>query len=119
MKNYGTLKAGTASYYLVYNFLSSHLLTKNIQTYRTIILLVVLYGSLTLREECSLRVFENSVLSKISDRNACGVLSRTPEGKRPISRHRHRCEDNTKMSLKPRGWKGVDWIHLTQVRDIK
>jgi hypothetical protein len=37
--------------------------------YRTIILLVVLYGcetwSLTLREECRLRVFENRVLWRI------------------------------------------------------
>ena len=37
--------------------------------YRTIILLVVVYGcetwSLTLREECGLRVFENRVLWKI------------------------------------------------------
>jgi hypothetical protein len=44
------------------------LLSKNlkIRIYRTIILLVVLYGcetwSVTLREECKLRVFENRVL---------------------------------------------------------
>jgi hypothetical protein len=40
-----------------------------IKIYRTIILLVVLNGcetwSLTLREECRLRVFENRVLRKI------------------------------------------------------
>jgi hypothetical protein len=40
-----------------------------INTYRTIILLVVLCGSetwsLTLREECRLRVFENRVLRRI------------------------------------------------------
>jgi hypothetical protein len=40
-----------------------------IKIYRTIILPVVLYGcetwSLTLREECRLRVFENSLLRKI------------------------------------------------------
>ena len=40
-----------------------------IKIYRTIILLVVLYGcengSLTLREERRLRVFENSVLRKV------------------------------------------------------
>jgi hypothetical protein len=47
------------------------LLSKNlkIKIYRTIILPVVLYGretwSLTLREECSLRVFENRVLRRI------------------------------------------------------
>jgi hypothetical protein len=40
-----------------------------IKIYRTIILLVVLYGCetwpLTLREECRLRVFENGVLRRI------------------------------------------------------
>ena len=47
------------------------LLSKNIKIvlYRTIILSVVLYGcetwSLTLREECRLRVFENRVLRRI------------------------------------------------------
>jgi hypothetical protein len=47
------------------------LLSKNvkIKIYRTIILLVVLYGCeswpLTLREECRLRVFENRVLMRI------------------------------------------------------
>ena len=53
------------------NLLSSSLLsiTVQIKTYRTIILPVVLYGcetwSLTLREECRLRVFENRVLRRI------------------------------------------------------
>jgi len=51
--------------------LSSSLLSKylKIQIYRAIILPVVLYGcktwSLTLREECWLRVFENGVLKRI------------------------------------------------------
>jgi hypothetical protein len=55
----------------VQNFLSSSLLSKNvkIKIYRTIILPVVLYSceswSLTLREECRLRVFENRVLRRI------------------------------------------------------
>jgi len=55
----------------VQNFLSSGLLSKNllIIIYRTIILPVVWYGretwSLTLREECRLRVFENRVLRRI------------------------------------------------------
>jgi len=50
----------------VQNLLSSSLLSKNlkIKIYRTIILPVVLYGcetwSPTLREECTLRVFENT-----------------------------------------------------------
>jgi hypothetical protein len=51
--------------------LSSSLLSKNIKIkiYRTILLPVVLYSceswSLTLREECRLRVFENKVLRRI------------------------------------------------------
>jgi hypothetical protein len=55
----------------VQNLLSSRLLSKNlkIRIYRTIILPVVLYGcetwSLTFKEECRLRVFENRVLRRI------------------------------------------------------
>ena len=65
------LKLGNACYYSVQNLLSSSLLSKNlkIKIYRTIILPVVLYGcvtwSLTLREECRLRVFENRVLRRV------------------------------------------------------
>ena len=51
------------------NLLSSRLLSKNLKIYRTIILPVVLYGcetwSLTLREERTLRVFENRVLRRV------------------------------------------------------
>ena len=65
------LKSGNACYYLVQNLLSSRFLSKNlnIKIYRTIIPLVVLYGcknlSLTLREECRLRMSENLVLRRI------------------------------------------------------
>jgi len=65
------LRLGNACYHSVQNLLSSRLLSKNlkIKIYRTIILLVVLYGcetwSLTLREERKLRVFENMVLRRI------------------------------------------------------
>jgi hypothetical protein len=58
-------------YHSVQNLLSSSLLFKNyeIKTYRIIILPVVLYGcetwSLTLREECRLRVFKMRVLRRI------------------------------------------------------
>jgi len=64
------LKTGNACYHSVQNLLSSSLLYKNlkIEIYRTIILLVVLYGcetwSLTLREEQRLRVFESRVLGE-------------------------------------------------------
>jgi len=65
------LKPGNACCHSVQNLLSSSLLSKNlkIKIYRTVILPVVLYGcetwSLTLREERSLRVFENRVLRRI------------------------------------------------------
>ena len=65
------LKLGNSCYYSVQNLLSSSLLPKTlkIKIYRTIILPVVLYGcetwSLTLREERTLRVFENRVLRTV------------------------------------------------------
>ena len=65
------LKAGYSCYYSVQTLLSSRLPSKNlkIKIYKTIILSVVLYGcetsSLTLREECRLRVFENRILRRM------------------------------------------------------
>jgi hypothetical protein len=62
-----TLNSGNACYYSVQNLLSSCLILKKlkIKIYKTVILLVVLYGCetwpLTLREEHRLRVFEKSV----------------------------------------------------------
>jgi hypothetical protein len=64
------LNLGNACYHSVQSLLSSRLLSRNakVKIYRTIIL-PVLYGcetrSLTLREEHSLRVFENRVLRRI------------------------------------------------------
>jgi hypothetical protein len=61
-RNRGRLTSGNACYHSVKNLLSSSLLSKNleIKIYRTTTLPVVLYGcetwSLTLREECRLRV---------------------------------------------------------------
>jgi len=31
-----------------------------------------------------------------------------PEGKRPLGRHRCRCEDNIRMDLREIGWKDAD-----------
>jgi hypothetical protein len=65
------LNSGNACYHSLQNLLSSRLLSKNlkIRIYKMIILPVVLQGcetwSLTLREEHTLRVFENRVLRKI------------------------------------------------------
>jgi len=65
------LKLGNACCYSVQNLLSSSLLSKKlkIKIYRTIKLLVVLYGcetwSLKLREKHRLSVFENRVLTRL------------------------------------------------------
>ena len=65
------LKSGNLWYHLVQSLLSSSLLFKNvkIEVCRTVILPVVLCGcetwSLTLREECRLRVSKNRVLRRI------------------------------------------------------
>jgi len=63
------LKSGNACYHSLQNLFCSSLLSKYLKIYRTIILPVVLYGretrSLTLREECRLRLFENRVLRRI------------------------------------------------------
>ena len=73
------LKSGNVCYHSVQNLLSSIVLSKNmkIEVYRTIILLVTLYGcetwSLTLREKRTLRVFENGVLRSIR-----GLLEKYP-----------------------------------------
>ena len=62
------INMGNVCYYSLEKILSSHLLSKKmkVNTYKTIILPVVLCGcetwSLTLREEHRLRVFENKVL---------------------------------------------------------
>jgi hypothetical protein len=65
------LNSGNACYHSVQSLLSSRLLSRNVKVkiYKTIILLVVIYGCetwyLILREEHRLRVFENSVLRRI------------------------------------------------------
>jgi hypothetical protein len=41
--------------------------------------------------------------------DAYRVLVRTPEGKRPLERPRHRWKDNIKMNLQEMGWGGVNW----------
>ena len=50
-------------------------------------------------------------------RGAYGVLVGRTEGKRPLDRPRHRCDDNIAMDLQEVGWKGMDWIDLAQNRD--
>jgi hypothetical protein len=50
-------------------------------------------------------------------RNACRILVRKPEGKRPLGRPRRRWVDNYKMDLREIRWDGMDWIDLAQDRD--
>jgi hypothetical protein len=51
-------------------------------------------------------------------RNAYIIVVRKPEGKRPLGRRRRRLEDNIRMDLREIGWLRVDWMHLTQDRDL-
>jgi len=46
------------------------------------------------------------------------VLVRKPEGKRPLGRPRRRWEDNIKIDLKEVGCEGMEWIELTQDRQV-
>jgi hypothetical protein len=50
-------------------------------------------------------------------RNAYRILVVKPEGKRPLGRHRCRCEHNIKMYLREIRWDGMDGIHLAEGRD--
>jgi hypothetical protein len=50
-------------------------------------------------------------------RKACIISVGKPEGKRPLPIHRRRLEESVEMCLRGRGWKFVDWMHLTQDRD--
>jgi hypothetical protein len=40
-----------------------------------------------------------------------------PEGKRPLTRPRRRCEDNIKTDIQEVGFGDMDWIELTLDRD--
>jgi hypothetical protein len=50
-------------------------------------------------------------------RNAYKISVGSPEGKRPVERHRRRWDDYFRMNLTEVGWDIVDWIHLGQDRD--
>jgi len=64
------LETGIVCYHSVQNLLSSTFLSRNIEnkTEGTVILLIILHGSVTLREEHRVRVFVNRVLRRIFDR---------------------------------------------------
>jgi hypothetical protein len=48
--------------------------------------------------------------------NLCRILIGKPEGKRLLGRPERKLENNTKMDLRERGWGGMDWIRLAQIR---
>jgi hypothetical protein len=50
-------------------------------------------------------------------RNACRILVRKPEGKRPLGGRRCRWVANIKMDLRKLGWGSTDWTDLAQDRD--
>jgi hypothetical protein len=45
-----------------------------------------------------------------------GLVGRL-EGKRPFGRRRYRWQANIEMDLQEVGWRGMDWIALSQDRD--
>jgi hypothetical protein len=46
------------------------------------------------------------------------VLMGKPEGKRPLGRRRCRWEENVKIDLQEVGCGGMEWIELSQDRDL-
>jgi hypothetical protein len=46
------------------------------------------------------------------------VLVEKFEVKRPLGRGRHRWKDNIRMDIRETGWVGMNWIYLTQDRDL-
>jgi hypothetical protein len=49
--------------------------------------------------------------------NACSILVKKPERKRPLLRPRPRLEDHIRTNLTEIGCEYVDWIHMAQDRD--
>jgi hypothetical protein len=50
--------------------------------------------------------------------NAYRLLVGKPEGRRPLERRRRKWLDNIRMNLVEVGWGNVDWIGLTQDKDM-
>jgi hypothetical protein len=55
--------------------------------------------------------------TKREKRRAYILLSREPEGKRPLDRPRRSWVDNIKLNFGEMGWGGMDWIGLAQDRN--
>jgi hypothetical protein len=50
------------------------------------------------------------------ERKVFKVLVGNPRGKRPLGSSRCKWDDRIKTDLREIGWRGVEWIHLTQDR---
>jgi len=50
-------------------------------------------------------------------RGVYSVLDGNPRGKRQLVKHRRRWEDNIKTDFQDVGYRGMDWIDLSQDRD--
>jgi hypothetical protein len=57
------------------------------------------------------------VARMVEKRNAYRLLIGKPEGKKPLTRPRHRWVDSIKTDLGDMEWSVVDWIGLAQDRD--
>jgi hypothetical protein len=53
-----------------------------------------------------------------SDGNVYKILIGKPDGEKPLRTPGHRWENFFTMDLREIGLEGVDWIHLTQDRDL-
>jgi hypothetical protein len=52
------------------------------------------------------------------NRNAYRILVGKPEGRRPLGRPRRRRADSIKIDFRKIGWVGVEWVNLTQDRNL-
>jgi len=55
-------------------------------------------------------------VGRTGDEKSIQCWSEDPEGKRPLGRPRHRCEDDINMDLGEIGWERIDLVHLVQDR---
>jgi hypothetical protein len=51
-------------------------------------------------------------------RGAYIVFGEETEQRRPLGKPRRRWEDNIKMDFREMGWENMEWIHLSQERDM-
>ena len=54
-------------------------------------------------------------VARVGVRGAYRILMGRLEGKRPLGRPGHRCEENIKMNLQGVGWAGMNWIDCLRI----